>query len=123
MILSKGLNMNSIDEFLKAIQSLPQPKNIELEYRVHYDNEGNIFMCSMQQHPDNTQYIVVSKNEYDNYFRYKVVNNQLKMIDNATGYRVKLTSSTQGYRVVKNHAGIILEPNEQYLTVEYYAAN
>jgi len=115
--------MNSNDEFLKAILSLPQPKSLEIEYRLHYDSEGNIFMCTMQQHPDHTNYLIVTKKEYDEYYRYKIVNNKLKIIDNDPGYRVQLTSSTQGHRVIKNHAGIVLEPNEQYPNVEYYAAN
>jgi len=115
--------MNSNDEFLKAIQSISQPKIVEPEYRLHYDADGNIVMCSMQQHPDNTQYLIVTKMEYDNYFRYQVVNNKLKLIDNNPGYRVQLTTSSQGYRVVKNHAGIILGFGEEYPNTEYYAAN
>jgi hypothetical protein len=115
--------MNFNDEFIKAVRAIPQPKIVELEYRLHYDDEGNITMCTMQQHPDNTRYLVVSKNEYDNYFRYRVMNNKLKIIDNTTGYHVQLKSSSQGYRVIKDHAGIILETNEQYPNVEYYAAN
>lgn len=115
--------MNSADEFLKALQALePTPKLI-LEYRIHYDDTGNITMCSMVNHPENTQYIVVCKEEYDNYFRYTVVNNELKLVDIDPGYRVQLKKSDFGYKVVKNHAGIILEDNEAYDSVEYYDTN
>jgi hypothetical protein len=44
------------------------------------------------------------------------------MIDRTGGIRVQLTSSTQGYAVVKNHAGILLE-NEKYSDIEYYEDN
>jgi len=115
--------MNSNDEFFKAIQSLSQPKSLEIEYRLHYDDAGNIHTCSMIDHPNDTQYLVVTKNEYDNYYRYRVMNKQLKIIDNTSGYRVQLTSSTQGYCVVKNHAGIVLETGERYPNIEYYASN
>jgi hypothetical protein len=74
----------------------------------------------MTGHPENTQYLIVSKNEYDNYFRYKIVDNKLKIIDNTTGYHVQLKSSTQGYCVVKYHAGILLEQGEKYSSTEYY---
>ena len=123
MQLWRDLNMNSNDEFLKALQALPQPKSLFVEYRIYYDDDGNITSCAMIDHPDDTQYLVVTKKEYSEYYRYKIVNNKLKLIDNDPGYRVQLTSSTQGYCVVKNHAGIILESGEEYTDIEYYAAN
>jgi len=116
--------MNSESEFLKAIQNLPQPKPLEIEYRFHYDDHGNIYSFSMiEPHPENTQYLVVDKDTYEHFYRYKVVNHQLKLIDKNPGYHVQLHKSTQGYRVVRDHAGIILGADEAYPNVEYYAAN
>lgn len=123
MTLLRGLNMNSTDEFLKALQSLQPLPELVLEYRIHYNDQGTIVMCSMTNHPENTQYLVVDKKIYDNYFRYRVEDGKLKMVDNDPGYRVQLKSSTQGYAVVKNHAGILLELNEEYRDIEYYDAN
>lgn len=114
--------MNTTDEFLKALRNIEPIPKLKIEYRLHYNNMGEIIMCSQQQHPNNTQYLVVTKIEYDNYFRYAVVDNKLKKIDHNPGYRVQLKSSTQGYCVVKNHAGIILE-NEDYKDIEYYESN
>jgi hypothetical protein len=80
-------------------------------------------MCTMQDHPVETDYIVVTKEEYDNYYQYTVVDAKLKKIDRNPGYNVQLIKSNSGYRVVKNHAGLIVEGNEIYENIEYYAAN
>lgn len=115
--------MNSLSEFEKAL-AMMQPIIEEVkEYRLHYEKNGHITMCTMINHPIDTQYVVVSKDEYDNYFRYTIVDGKPKKIDNDPGYRVQLVSSSEGYAVVKKHAGLILEPTDTYNEIEYYAAN
>ena len=116
------MKMSWEDEFNAAMASfgiiVPDP----IEYRIHYDDFGNITMCSMQQHPENTQYLVVNKDAYDNYFRYQV-NVRRKTLEKIAldpGISVKLKKSSQGYAVVKNHAGLLLEPREDYIDIEYY---
>lgn len=93
---------------------------LKLEYRIHYNETGDIYLCTMQDHPENTQYIVVSRDEYDNYFKYRVVNGQLQRIELNSGYKSKLVSSDQGIAVVQGHAALLIEPNEQYTSIEYY---
>jgi hypothetical protein len=105
------MSVNSLDELIIALSLIEEPVVEAIEYRIHYDDGGNITMCTMQQHPENSQYLVVSQHEYDNYFRYYVVDNQLKKIDIPMGDRVQLKKSNTGYQVVKNHAGLILEPD------------
>ena len=115
--------MNSLSEFEKALAMLKPIVEEVKEYRLHYDELGQITMCTMQNHPVDTMYIVVSRDEYDNYFRYTIVEGKLKKIDNNPGYRVQLASSTNGYATVKKHAGLILESTDTYQDIEYYAAN
>jgi len=114
--------MNSESEFLKAWASIQPTVEPEVEYRFHYDDQGTITMCTQANHPDNTQYLVVDRETYQSYFKYYVKDGKLKIIDTAPGTRVQLIRSTQGYAVVKNHAGILLE-TEDYQDVEYYEAN
>lgn len=115
--------MNSLSEFEKAL-AMMQPIIEEVkEYRLHYTEDGIITMCTMTNHPVDTTYIVVNKDEYYNYFRYTIVDNKLKKIDNNPGYRVQLVSSSEGYAVVKKHAGLILEPTDTYTEIEYYDTN
>jgi hypothetical protein len=107
------------DEFLKAIAAI-QPFVIEpIEYRIYYDVDGNITSCSMQSHEPGT-YIVVSKTDYENYFRYTVINGKLKKIESDSGFRVQLRKSNTGFPTVKNHAGLIIEQDETYTDIEYY---
>jgi hypothetical protein len=112
------MSPEELKEFCAGIKEIIPPV---IEYRFHYDDNGAITMCSMVDHPDSTQYIVVTREEYDQYFDYTIVNNQLKKIDRDAGYRVQLERSTRGYPVVRNHAGLLLEPTEPYNDIEYYA--
>lgn len=116
------MNQNWQEEFEQAMKSfgiiIPEP----IEYRIHYDDTGRITMCSMQQHPTDTQYLVVDRDLYDHYYQYKV-NVQRKRLEKIAidlGIRVKLKKSDSGYPVVKNHAGLIVESNEPYKDIEYY---
>lgn len=109
-------------EFLKAFSELKPIIEEPIEYRIHYDDTGHITMCSMQNHPENTQYLVVTKELYDNYSRY-YVNTERKCLEKVVldlGISVKLKKSDHGYAVVKNHAGLILEDGESYANTEYY---
>ena len=115
--------MHSLDELIKAFSMVQLVQEEIKEYRIHYDTDGNIALCTMTDHPSNTTYLVVSKDEYDNYFRYNIVAGKLKKIDNNPGTRVKLLSSLDGYAVVKKHAGLILESTDTYTEIEYYGIN
>ena len=108
-------------EFWKEVESLIKPIiPTKLEYRLYYNELGEITSGAMANHPNNGNYLVVTPDEYDRYFEYRVVKQQLKKIDHDAGYRVKLQKSTQGFCVVKDHAGLLLE-EETYPNIEYYA--
>ena len=110
-------------EFLEAMKQFPTIVEEPAEYRFHYDDAGRITMCTARQHPENTQYVVVDHETYDNYFRYYIKDGKPKLVDIGNGFRVQLTSSNQGYAVVKQHAGLILEEGENWTEVEYYESN
>ena len=97
------------------------PKTVTIEYRLYYNELGEIVKCSMIEHEDSGPYVVVTVEEYNNYFNYRVVDGKVKKIDKERSYSVKLTRSTIGYPTVKNHAGLIIEPVEEYREIEYYA--
>ena len=108
------------NEFWAEFESLLDKSKPEpIEYRVHYNTAGEIYLCTMQQHPADTAYLVVTKNEYDEYFHYCVEEGQLKRILQDSGYRVQLQKSTTGFKVVKDHAGLLVE-DEDWDNVEYY---
>ena len=70
--------------------------------------------------PNNTQYLTVDQTEYEQYYRYRVVDNKLKKIEPAAGYHVQLKLSSQGTATVAGHAGIVIEPGEEYPDITYY---
>jgi hypothetical protein len=93
-----------------------------IEYRIHYNELGNITQCTMQQHPLDTTYLVVDSTTYENYFRYRVnvARKKLEKIDSNLGINVKLKKNNHGYAVVEGHAGLVLEKDEYYENIEYY---
>ena len=123
MKLLRGLNMNTTDEFIKAMQAIEPISEPKVEYRFYYDDSGKITTCSQTNHQEHGEYLVVTEHEYRHYYRYYIENDKLKMIDINPRYRVQLKRSSQGYRVVHNHAGIILASDEEYENVEYYDNN
>jgi hypothetical protein len=96
-----------------------------IEYRLHYDESGKIILCSQQNHPEDTQYLVVDQGTYADYMKYSVdvKTKQLKKVVIDPGVSVQLKRSSQGYAVVCQHAGLILEQGETWTEVEYYEPN
>jgi len=107
-------------DFWHEVESLikPVPK-LELEYRLYYDEEGNIVSCSMTDHPKSGEYIVVTRQEYDTYITYQVIRGRLVKIEQDAKYRVQLEKSNKGFQVVRGHAGLVIE-DEEYNDTEYY---
>jgi len=113
------------EEFLKALASFGEIIPDPIEYRFHYDNLGNITMCSMQNHPVSEQYLVVDQKTYENYTQYRI-NVEKKKLEKVVidpRISVKLKKSDSGYAVVKYHAGLIIESDEIYENIEYYDNN
>jgi len=112
--------MNSESELIKALRDMIVTEDPPIEYRLHYNDNGDVFMCSMQQHPDNTQYVVVSKEQYNLYFKYRVEKGQLKLIEHNFGVSKPFRQSLKGIRTVKNNPALILESSETYKDIEFY---
>lgn len=112
--------MNSFDELAKAFSLIPVTESLALEYRVYYNSVGDIVSCSMQQHPESGNYLVVSRDEYDRYFDYTVSAGQLKKSSKATMYNNALCLGGTQFRVVKNHAALLMSDVETYTNTEYY---
>mgnify|MGYP003346919492 CR=1 FL=1 len=108
-------------ELLEALQTIVEPPPLFVEYRLYYNEDGAIVKGTMIAEETTEPYVVVTQAEYDRYFNYTVVNGKLKPIDRDPEYRVQLEKATQGFCVVKDHAGVVIEPNETYKDIEYYA--
>ena len=112
-------------KFFQEIDELiaPIPK-LQIEYRLYYNEAGDIVSCTQTVPttcPD--PYVVATKEQYDRYFDFKVVNGVLRKIEHDARYRVKLKRNVTGFAVVQNHAGLLIEDNETYPDIEYYDRN
>jgi len=110
--------MNSLDELIKAFELVTPPKPLDIQYRFYYNEKGDITMCSMADHPDGDNYIVVTRSEFDNYFDYRVKDGKLKIIDRSPKFK-KLMQGGNQYKVAKHHAAILLDKTDT-IDHEYY---
>ena len=109
-------------KFWAEVDALTKPIiPVTFEYRIYYNELNEITSCSMSNHPEAGQYLIVDKLTYDNYFQYEIVNGKLNKIEIDAGYLTKLLLATNGHTVVKNHAGLLLEETETYNEIEHYA--
>ena len=114
--------MNEFEKFLAEVTALVDtPEEIVTEYRVFYDDKGEIIGQSMTDPHLNGSYIVVTEEEYNNIHKYaKVKDGELKIKVFSLGYKRQLIQGETGFTVVKNHAGILLEQDETYDNTEQY---
>ena len=112
--------MNNESELVKALEELIVTPDPVTEYRLYYDEFGNVVMCMMQGPFPEGRYIVVTKEQYEMYFKYRIVKGKLELIPVNHGYRVPFIKNKKGFRVVKNHASLLLQDNEEYPETEYY---
>ena len=112
---------DSFNNLLLALQQMEVTADPLPEYRFYYDDTGRITNCSMFNHPESGKYLVVTKEEYDNYTRYEVKNNKLSIIKTTNNILSALVKSNSGFATVKGHAALLIEDTEIYDDIEYYA--
>jgi len=113
--------MNSELELIKALSQLVVTPDPVIEYRMYYDETGTIVMCMMQgPFPDNSSYVIATKEQYELYWKYRVVDGKLELIPDTIDYSAPFVKSNKGFKVVKNNASLLLAEDEEYLNIEYY---
>jgi hypothetical protein len=105
------MKMDSWSELIKAFETglINPEKELEpVEYRLHYDDNGRIIFCSMIDHPVDTKYIVVTEEEYKNYWEYEVKNNNLVLIKHPVdGFNLPMEKSIYERSSFPKNAGIL----------------
>lgn len=112
---------DSYKNLLLALEQIEITTDPVPEYRFYFDELGKITNCSMLDHLDGDNFIVVTKEQYDNYTKYEIKNKKPVLIKDPNRIFSALTKSNSGFRVVKGHAALLLENNEDYYQIEYYA--
>ena len=108
---------------LVAEYDAQRPKIIK-EYRLYYNSDGTIIGLWESDHPAGNNYIVLADPGMfysANTLLLRVQNKKLILLDPREPARTRLKKNNNiGFRVVKGHAALVLEQNEEYSEVEYY---
>lgn len=112
-------------ELAKAFANY-QPAEVSTveEYRAYFDDQGWITGFGASGFPENNDnWIHIPRELYvtHDWTNLKLVDGKIIKIEPQYNYYFPLTKRTKGFKIVKYHAGIILEDSEDYSgDVEYY---
>lgn len=114
-------------ELIKGLQLAEEaeknrPKLIK-EYRLYYNEDGTIIGMWESSHPDGDNYIVIEHpDEFQKYNTHllRIIENKLVILDPHTPHKVKLKKNLAGQKVVKGHAAIALNNDEEFIEIEFY---
>lgn len=113
-------------EFLEALRLVEEydrarPEFVK-EFRVYYNEFGEVTGYCETDHPPDTNYIVIENPNVvfgTNTSKLRVVDGELKIIEPKLT-RTRLAKFHTGQLVVQGIAALALEPGEQYSNTEYY---
>lgn len=119
--------MNTLDpELIKVFELVEEYERnrpvVVKQTRLYYSQDGSIIGLWETDHPDGN-YIVLENADIvhkTNSDLMRVVDGKLKIIDTSVPLRSRLTKSTTGQPVVKGHAALALNVEEEYTQTEYY---
>lgn len=114
-------------EFLEALKLVEEydrqrPKQVT-EYRLYYNEVGEVTMYCEVNHPKEGNYIVIDHPDVffkNNTSLMRVVDGQLKILKSQPLNYSKLQKSLQGQPVVRGMAAVALTPEDNYTDIEYY---
>lgn len=114
-------NLDPLTELQLAFSMLEDARGPAAEYRIHYDQLGHITGRSHNGFSESGMYLIVTQEEYDNYYQYEAVkDNVLIKKPKVSNYSNPLVKNEHGWRVAAGHAGIVLNENETYPHIENY---
>lgn len=110
------------EEFIKAMLSI-EPIVVKEEYRIYYTDDNKAMYVMANQFPaDNDNWLPITKEQYmtlDCQWLW-IENNEIVERKPNYNHYFSLTPSTKGVKIVKNHAGIVIETDEDYTDIGYY---
>ena len=113
---------SSEEEFIKAINSF-KPIVVKEEYRAYYNDDNKIMYLMANQFPnDNINWIPITRAQYQTLECQWLWVEKGQIVERKPTYNhyFSLTPSTKGVKIVKNHAGIVVEQGEEYADIGYY---
>jgi hypothetical protein len=110
------------EEFIKAMESI-ELVIVKEEYRAYYDNDNKIMSLMANQFPDdNDNWLTITRSQYQTLECQWLWLEKGQIVERKPTYNhyFSLTASTKGVKIVKNHAGIVIESGEEYTDIGYY---
>ena len=115
--------MNEFEiEFLKAMENFGSII-VKEEYRVYHDDDGKVLYVAAHKFPDdNNNWVEISRSQYQTLECQWLWIENGQIVERKPTYThyFSLTTSTKGVKIVKNHAGIVVESGEEYADIGYY---
>lgn len=121
--MSNDIDNPELQELIKAFDLLIEPKPVEYEYRLYYNEQGIIYRTTnLKSDPiEEGNYVVVDESIHKKYVRYRIENGVPVPIPQQTGFVYPgLVKSKDGIAVVKNNASLPLTTEDDYDNVEHY---
>lgn len=108
-------------ELLAAMADITPVEPYE-DYRAYYDEDGWVTGFAGSGFPDSDNWIAIDRTLYitANWDWLRVVNGSIVKQPPIYTYHFPLTISDKGVKIVKNHAGIVIEEGEEYTDIGYY---
>lgn len=122
----------TLEEIIRQLDELGlliKPESVVYEYRIYYDENGNITATSptvkeAEMYGLSGDYIVVDNDTYKSVYtechKYRVQNNKVSIKKDNPSQVPQLEKSQSGFKTVKNLPGIILEDGEIFKDTEHY---
>jgi len=110
------------EEFIKAMNSI-EPIVVKEEYRAYYNDDNKIMYLMANQFPDDDDnWLTITKAQYQTLECQWLWLEKGQIVERKPTYNhyFSLHPSTKGVKIVKNHAGIVIESGEEYMNVAYY---
>lgn len=108
------------EELLKAFSEIVIEEHKD-EFRAYYDDAGKVIYYLANDFPEGDNWIAIDHATYKTPIDWMyVIDGRLEKRLPTFEYRHQLKSNGETYRVVKAHAGLLLEDDEEYKDVEYY---
>jgi len=109
-------------EFIKAMNSI-EPIVVKEEYRAYYNDDNKIMYLMANQFPDDdNNWLTITKAQYQTLECQWLWVEKGQIVERKPTYNhyFSLHPSTKGVKIVKNHAGIVVESDEEYTDIAYY---
>lgn len=122
----------TLEEIIRQLDELGlliKPESVVYEFRIYYDENGNITSTSptvkdAEMYGLSGDYIVVDNDTYKSVYaechKYRVQNNKVSIKKDNPSQLPQLEKSQSGFTTVKNAPGILLEEGETYKDTEHY---